>query len=200
MPSPTPTHTLPIRTQVSLSSRRGGNGYEGGGQREHRGKGEGAQEEAAPEALVGYYEYGYAENIVQYTCKVNVAEVYAEILRQHGPQKLGIAHKAGSVEVPRRGKYVYAYGHYDAAQGGYYHTAGKGAHGIVVHTLNSSQSTGYIRGPLRQTGYIITLAILDFNSQAPFPHLFLIKLPAAAKQAMHSLFSSAADNPPPFVV
>ena len=119
--------------QPVVEYRRGGNGYEGGGQREHRGKGEGAQEEAAPEALVGYYEYGYAENIVQYTCKVDIAEVYAEILRQHGPQKLGIAHKAGSVEVPRRGKYVYAYGHYDAAQGGYKHTSGKGAHGAVVH-------------------------------------------------------------------
>ena len=39
----------------------------------------------------------------------------AEILRQHGTDKLGITHEAGGIEIQRGGEYVYAYGHDYAA-------------------------------------------------------------------------------------
>ena len=62
-----------------------GHGYEGGGQGEHRGKYQGAQKEASPEALEGDYEYGYAQRIVDHAREVYIAQRYAVILHQHGP-------------------------------------------------------------------------------------------------------------------
>ena len=69
--------------QPVVDNGGGGHRYESGSQGEYRGKDEGAQEEPAAKALVGDYEYGYADYIVQNTRKVNMVERYIEILSQH---------------------------------------------------------------------------------------------------------------------